>query len=60
MGVLCEAMFTTWSNIHISILETLASSVPKQFFEVIKKNGGATHYAVLFGDIYLSFEGFLF
>lgn len=48
MGVLCEAMFTTWSNIHISLLETLASSVPKQFFEVIHKNGGATHYSVLF------------
>uniref|UniRef100_A0A3B3WNJ7 Tc1-like transposase DDE domain-containing protein n=1 Tax=Poecilia mexicana TaxID=48701 RepID=A0A3B3WNJ7_9TELE len=28
----------------VNLLETLASSMPKRLFEVIKKNGGATHY----------------
>uniref|UniRef100_A0A671W652 Tc1-like transposase DDE domain-containing protein n=1 Tax=Sparus aurata TaxID=8175 RepID=A0A671W652_SPAAU len=39
-----EAIFTTWSNVPTSPLETLASSMPKRIFEVINKNGGATHY----------------
>lgn len=39
-----EAIFTTWSNVPSSILGTVASSMPKRVFEVINKNGGATHY----------------
>uniref|UniRef100_A0A3P9N322 Tc1-like transposase DDE domain-containing protein n=1 Tax=Poecilia reticulata TaxID=8081 RepID=A0A3P9N322_POERE len=39
-----EAIFNTWSNVPTSLLETLASSMPKRLFEVINKNGGATHY----------------
>uniref|UniRef100_A0A672ZD42 Uncharacterized protein n=1 Tax=Sphaeramia orbicularis TaxID=375764 RepID=A0A672ZD42_9TELE len=44
VDALREAIFTTWSNVPTSLLETLASSMPKQIFEVISKNGGATHY----------------
>uniref|UniRef100_A0A672Z0X9 Tc1-like transposase DDE domain-containing protein n=1 Tax=Sphaeramia orbicularis TaxID=375764 RepID=A0A672Z0X9_9TELE len=44
VDALCEAIFTTWSNVPTSLLETLASSMPKRIFEVINKNGGATHY----------------
>uniref|UniRef100_A0A3P9PWG7 Tc1-like transposase DDE domain-containing protein n=1 Tax=Poecilia reticulata TaxID=8081 RepID=A0A3P9PWG7_POERE len=39
-----EAIFNTWSNVPTSLLKTLASSMPKRLFEVINKNGGATHY----------------
>uniref|UniRef100_A0A3P8SZ41 Tc1-like transposase DDE domain-containing protein n=1 Tax=Amphiprion percula TaxID=161767 RepID=A0A3P8SZ41_AMPPE len=44
VDALCETIFTTWSNVPTSLLETLASSIPKRIFEVINKNGGATHY----------------
>uniref|UniRef100_A0A3P9MYL3 Tc1-like transposase DDE domain-containing protein n=1 Tax=Poecilia reticulata TaxID=8081 RepID=A0A3P9MYL3_POERE len=49
-----EAIFNTWSNVPTSLLETLASSMPKQLFEVINKNGGATHYRVLCFDTLIS------
>uniref|UniRef100_A0A3B4ZMR7 Tc1-like transposase DDE domain-containing protein n=1 Tax=Stegastes partitus TaxID=144197 RepID=A0A3B4ZMR7_9TELE len=35
VDALREAIFTTWSNIPMSLLESLASSMPKQIFEVI-------------------------
>lgn len=38
------AVFTTWRNVPTHLMETLASSMPKQIFEVINNNGGATHY----------------
>ena len=57
MDVLHEAIFTTWSNIPTSLLETLASSMPKWIFEVINKNGGATHYWVLFWNFCFYFRG---
>ena len=41
VDALCEAIFTT--NVPTSLLETLASSMAKHIFEVINKNGGATH-----------------
>ena len=44
VDALREAIFTTWSNVPTSLLETLASSMPKRIFEAINKNGGATHY----------------
>ena len=44
VDALREAIFTTWSNVPTSLLETVASSMPKRVFEVINKNGGATHY----------------
>lgn len=44
VDALREAIFTTWSNIPTSLLETLASSMPTRIFEVINNNGGATHY----------------
>uniref|UniRef100_A0A672YW65 Tc1-like transposase DDE domain-containing protein n=1 Tax=Sphaeramia orbicularis TaxID=375764 RepID=A0A672YW65_9TELE len=44
VDALGEAIFTTWSNVPTSLLETLASSRPKRIYEVINKNGGATHY----------------
>uniref|UniRef100_A0A3B3UP82 Uncharacterized protein n=1 Tax=Poecilia latipinna TaxID=48699 RepID=A0A3B3UP82_9TELE len=44
VDALREAIFNTWSNVPTSLLETLASSMPKRLFEVINKNGGATHY----------------
>lgn len=39
-----EAIFITWTNVPTNLLETLASSMLKQIFEVITKNGGATYY----------------
>uniref|UniRef100_A0A3Q2CQZ7 Tc1-like transposase DDE domain-containing protein n=1 Tax=Cyprinodon variegatus TaxID=28743 RepID=A0A3Q2CQZ7_CYPVA len=44
VDALREAILNTWSNVPTSLLETLASSMPKRLFEVINKNGGATHY----------------
>uniref|UniRef100_A0A3Q2EF15 Tc1-like transposase DDE domain-containing protein n=1 Tax=Cyprinodon variegatus TaxID=28743 RepID=A0A3Q2EF15_CYPVA len=44
VDALREAIFNTWSNVPTSLLETLASSMPKRLFEVINKNGGATHF----------------
>lgn len=44
VDALREAIFTTWSNVPSSLQETVASSMPKRVFEVINKNGGATHY----------------
>uniref|UniRef100_A0A8C1KTG9 Transposase Tc1-like domain-containing protein n=1 Tax=Cyprinus carpio TaxID=7962 RepID=A0A8C1KTG9_CYPCA len=44
VDALREAIFTTWSNVPTSLLETVASSMPKRVFEVINKNDGATHY----------------
>uniref|UniRef100_A0A3B3W277 Transposase Tc1-like domain-containing protein n=1 Tax=Poecilia latipinna TaxID=48699 RepID=A0A3B3W277_9TELE len=43
VDALREAMSNTWSNVPTSLLETLASSMLKRLFEVINKNGGATH-----------------
>uniref|UniRef100_A0A3Q2G3V1 Tc1-like transposase DDE domain-containing protein n=1 Tax=Cyprinodon variegatus TaxID=28743 RepID=A0A3Q2G3V1_CYPVA len=48
VDALREAIFNTWSNVPTSLLEKLASSMPKRLFEVINKNGGASHYRVLF------------
>uniref|UniRef100_A0A8C4EJV6 Tc1-like transposase DDE domain-containing protein n=1 Tax=Dicentrarchus labrax TaxID=13489 RepID=A0A8C4EJV6_DICLA len=48
VDALCEAIFITWSNILTSLLETIASSMPKQIFEVINKNVWVTYYRVLF------------
>ncbi|KAL1255275.1 hypothetical protein QQF64_013336 [Cirrhinus molitorella] len=39
VDALREAIFTTWSNVPTSLLETVASSMLKQIFEVINKNG---------------------
>ncbi|CAJ1053035.1 unnamed protein product [Xyrichtys novacula] len=39
VDALREAIFTTWSNIPASLLETLASSMPKRIFEEINNNG---------------------
>uniref|UniRef100_A0A8C4DEU9 Tc1-like transposase DDE domain-containing protein n=1 Tax=Dicentrarchus labrax TaxID=13489 RepID=A0A8C4DEU9_DICLA len=44
VDALCEAIFTTWSNVPTMLLETLASSMYKRIFEVINNNGGPTHY----------------
>lgn len=44
VDALREAIFTTWSNVPSSLVGTVASSMPKRVFEVINKNGGATHY----------------
>lgn len=44
VDALREAIFTTWSNVQTSLLETLASSTPQRIIEVIDKNGLATHY----------------
>ncbi|MCI4388749.1 hypothetical protein PGIGA_G00089470 [Pangasianodon gigas] len=38
VDALREAIFTTWSNVPTSLLETVASSMPKRVFEVITKN----------------------
>lgn len=48
LGCLREAIFTTRSNVPTSLQKTLASSMPKQIFDVINKNGGATHFWVFF------------
>ena len=53
VDALREAIFTTWSNVPTSLLETLASSMPKRIFEVINKNGGATHYWVLLRKVFV-------
>uniref|UniRef100_A0AAZ1XMN7 Tc3 transposase DNA binding domain-containing protein n=1 Tax=Oreochromis aureus TaxID=47969 RepID=A0AAZ1XMN7_OREAU len=37
-------IFTTWRNVPTHLVETLASSMPQQIFEVINNNVGATHY----------------
>ncbi|CAB1458280.1 unnamed protein product [Pleuronectes platessa] len=42
MDALREAIFTTWRNIRTSLLETLASSMPKRIFEVINNNALAS------------------
>uniref|UniRef100_A0A3B3S1M2 Transposase Tc1-like domain-containing protein n=1 Tax=Paramormyrops kingsleyae TaxID=1676925 RepID=A0A3B3S1M2_9TELE len=34
------AVFTTWRNVPTHLMETLASSMPQQIFEVINNNGG--------------------
>uniref|UniRef100_A0A3B4BID6 Tc1-like transposase DDE domain-containing protein n=1 Tax=Periophthalmus magnuspinnatus TaxID=409849 RepID=A0A3B4BID6_9GOBI len=44
VDALHEAIFITWSNIPTNLLETLASNMPKQIFQVINKNRAATHY----------------
>uniref|UniRef100_A0A3Q3B977 Tc1-like transposase DDE domain-containing protein n=1 Tax=Kryptolebias marmoratus TaxID=37003 RepID=A0A3Q3B977_KRYMA len=44
VDALREAIFNTWSNVPTSLLETLASNMPKRLFKVMNKNGGATHY----------------
>ncbi|CAJ1077705.1 unnamed protein product [Xyrichtys novacula] len=44
VDALREAIFTFWSNIPTSLLETLASSMAKQILEVINNNGRAPHY----------------
>ncbi|KAL6479984.1 hypothetical protein MHYP_G00110170 [Metynnis hypsauchen] len=54
VDALREAIFNTWSNVPTSLLKTLASSMPRRLFEVIK-NGGATHYGF---DTDFCFEGF--
>ena len=43
VDALREAIFTTWSNVPKSFLETLSSSMNIGIFKVIKKNGGAAH-----------------
>ncbi|KAF1380936.1 hypothetical protein PFLUV_G00169240 [Perca fluviatilis] len=44
VDALREAIFTTWSNVPSSLLGTVASNMVKRVFEVINKNGEATHY----------------
>lgn len=44
VDALRDTIFTTWSNVPVHLLETLASSMPKRIFEVINKNGGGTHF----------------
>ncbi|KAK1884253.1 Outer dense fiber protein 2 [Dissostichus eleginoides] len=44
VDALCEAILITWSNVPTSLMETLASSMPKHIFEVIDNNCGATPY----------------
>ena len=39
-----ETILASWSNISLSLIETLISSMPQRIFEVIKNNGGRTHY----------------
>uniref|UniRef100_A0A8C5NBQ3 Tc1-like transposase DDE domain-containing protein n=1 Tax=Gouania willdenowi TaxID=441366 RepID=A0A8C5NBQ3_GOUWI len=39
-----EAIFTNWSSVSTSLMETLASSVLKLIFEVINTKAAATHY----------------
>lgn len=39
VDALREDISATWSYVRTSILETLASSMPKQTFEMMNKNG---------------------
>lgn len=39
-----ESIFTSWSNVPLTLLETLISSMSQRIFEVIRSNGGRTHY----------------
>ena len=57
VDALREAIFTTWSNVPISLLETLASGMPKGIFEVINKKVGATVLSLTFLVLFFKFFG---
>ena len=47
-GALRQALFTSCRNIWDTLTQTLVSSMPHQILEVTNKNGGGTHYWIVY------------